>query len=216
MHKAALLDKDVTLIRNLPFNIDPDLIELTPGAADALTLFAQHGYRLIVISNQPGVAFGLFGERDLQLSFHRIQRLLAPLAQIDGFYYCPHHPQGKISRYAVECGCRKPSPGLLFRAAREHRIDLQQSWFIGDILDDVEAGHSAGCRTIMINNGNETEWRVSKRRNADFYACSLIEAAMFACASGPRTSAVEQSEAQISYPPAESLAKAIKRQTQQE
>jgi D-glycero-D-manno-heptose 1,7-bisphosphate phosphatase len=76
--------------------------------------------------------------------------------RLAGFYYCPHHPEGIDQRYAIACSCRKPNPGLLYRAAAEHGIDLEQSWLIGDILDDVEAGHRAGCRSILVDLGTET------------------------------------------------------------
>ena len=98
---------------------------------------------------------------------------------LDGFYYCPHHPDGIVPRYAVACDCRKPEPGLIHPAAREHDLALGESWFIGDILDDVEAGRRAGCRTVLIDNGNETEWKRSPLRRPDLVARDLAEAAQF-------------------------------------
>jgi histidinol phosphatase-like enzyme len=77
------------------------------------------------------------------------------------FYYCPHHPEGKLAEYKEICTCRKPAEGLLLKAKFDHGIDLPKSWFIGDILDDVESGRRAGCRTILINDGHETEWQVT-------------------------------------------------------
>lgn len=76
-----------------------------------------------------------------------------------GFYYCPHHPLGSVPAYARACRCRKPRPGLVLRAAAELDLDVRASWLIGDILDDVEAGNRAGCRSILLANGNETKWR---------------------------------------------------------
>jgi len=177
-HRCIFLDKDGTLVENIPYNVDPDRIRLTAGAAAALHAFHAAGYRLIVISNQSGVALGRFAEPALAAVHARLAELLAefgvPLA---GFYYCPHHPEGRVPAYAIECTCRKPAPGLLAAAAADHGINLTQSWFIGDILDDVEAGRRAGCRTVLIDNGNETEWRRSPSRMPHLVASDLVEAA---------------------------------------
>jgi D-glycero-D-manno-heptose 1,7-bisphosphate phosphatase len=96
---------------------------------------------------------------------------------ISGFYYCPHHPQGSVAKYAVTCECRKPNPGMLLRAADELQINLSDAWMVGDILNDVEAGNRAGCRTILIDNGNETEWKTGLYREPDFKAADLRESA---------------------------------------
>jgi D-glycero-D-manno-heptose 1,7-bisphosphate phosphatase len=148
--RAVFLDKDGTLVRNVPYNVDPARIVLMRGAAEAVRAFAARGYRVIVVSNQPGIALGKFSSRALNDVENRLRQLLPDL---HGFYYCPHAPH-------AACGCRKPAPGLLERAAREHGIDLAGSWMIGDILDDIEAGRRAGCRTVLLDNGNETEWRL--------------------------------------------------------
>jgi D-glycero-D-manno-heptose 1,7-bisphosphate phosphatase len=175
---CIFLDKDGTLVEDLPYNVDPARIRLTAGAASALRLFHAEGYRLIVISNQSGVALGHFPEPALEAVHLRLVELLAeasvPLA---GFYYCPHHPEGSVPEYTKACTCRKPEPGLLTAAAAEHGIDLFRSWFIGDILDDVEAGRRAGCRTVLIDNGNETEWKPGPLRMPHLVARDLSEAA---------------------------------------
>jgi D-glycero-D-manno-heptose 1,7-bisphosphate phosphatase len=94
---------------------------------------------------------------------------------LDGFYYCPHHPDGNIEKYSVECNCKKPKPGMILQAAKKFNIDLSQSWLIGDILNDVEAGKMAGCKTILIDNGNETEWMVNKLRLPDYLVKDMEE-----------------------------------------
>ena len=163
--RAIFLDKDGTLIEDVPYNVDPSRIRLTPGAAEALPALHAAGYELLVISNQSGVARGYFPEEALVPVEARLRDLLAQVGvPLRGFYYCPHHPKGVVSNYAGVCACRKPAPGLLLRAAEEHHLNLKQSWFVGDILDDVEAGRRAGCRTILLNNGNETEWRSGDER----------------------------------------------------
>src|SRR6185312_13309660 len=111
------------------------------------------------------------------------------------FYYCPHDPDGSVPGYAVRCGCRKPAPGLITRACAEHGIDPGRSWLIGDILNDVEAGRAAGCHTILLNNGHETEWNVTARRWPDYFAGNLAEAAdvvLGTPAPAPRAGVLEE------------------------
>lgn len=176
--KAVFLDKDGTIIEDVPYNVDPGQMRLAAGAGEGLRMLHEAGYRLIVVSNQSGVARGLFPERALD----HVRECLAELlenagAALDGFYYCPHHPDGEVAEYAVTCDCRKPAPGLILRAAAEQDIDLAASWLVGDILNDVEAGRRAGCRTILLDNGNETEWQLSRERLPDHLAADLAQAA---------------------------------------
>ncbi len=178
MRPAVFLDKDGTLVEDVPYNVDPALVRLTPGAAEGLRRLHRLGYMLVVVSNQSGVARGYFPEAALGGVQARLRELLAEAgAALDGFYYCPHLPDGLVPEYAVACDCRKPGTGLLRRAAEEHELDLGASWLIGDILDDVEAGRRAGCRTILIDCGNETEWTVTPDRVPDYLAADLAQAA---------------------------------------
>ncbi len=176
--KAVFLDKDGTLVEDVPYNVDPALIRLAPGAADGLPALAAAGYRLVVVSNQSGVARGYFAEAALAGVEARLRELLADCGVTPaGFYWCPHHPGGSVAGYSVTCECRKPLPGLIVRAARELGIDRARSWMVGDILDDVEAGRRAGCRTVLLDNGNETEWLRSPARTPDLVAANLADAA---------------------------------------
>ncbi|HEY9697786.1 MAG TPA: HAD family hydrolase [Trichocoleus sp.] len=178
LNRAVFLDKDGTLVEDVPYNVDPAKILWSEGAIGALRLLHQAGYKLFVITNQSGVARGYFSEMALVPVERFLREQLAifkiPLA---GFYYCPHHPDGTVSPYSIACACRKPQPGLLLQAAAEHEIDLSRSWFIGDILHDVEAGRVAGCRTVLIDNGNETEWQLSYSRLPHHVVKNLSEAA---------------------------------------
>ena len=185
MTPAVLLDKDGTLIEDVPYNVDPALIRLTPRADEGLGALHAAGYRLFVISNQSGVARGYFPEAALAAVEGRLRELLTELGvPLAGFYYCPHHPAGVVAGYAVTCDCRKPAPGLVRRAAADLGLDVGRSWFIGDILDDVEAGRRAGCRTVLVDNGNETEWRRSPDREPHFRAPDLAGAARVILADG--------------------------------
>ncbi len=177
-HKAVFIDKDGTLIENVPYNVNPKLIQFTDGMKEGLKLLSQAGYKLIIISNQSGIARGKFKEEELlSLGDHLCKKLEKMGVPIAGFYYCPHHPGGKIEQYSINCFCRKPNPGMLFQASRDHSINLAESWMVGDILDDMEAGRRTECRTIMINNGNETEWRLTSNRRPHFVANNMLEVA---------------------------------------
>jgi D-glycero-D-manno-heptose 1,7-bisphosphate phosphatase len=169
--KAVFMDKDGTLVENVPYNADPARIRLAPGAEDAVARLSRSGYRVIVVSNQPGVALGLFSESDLRQVENHLREALPAL---DGFYCCPHAPE-------QGCECRKPASGLLVAAAREQGVDLGESWMVGDILDDVEAGRRAGCRTVLVDVGNETEWNLNEQRRPHVMVPGLAEAAEAIC-----------------------------------
>lgn len=182
-NKAIFLDKDGTLVNDVPYNVDPDLVTLSPNAAEGLRLFSRLGYLLLLVSNQPGVAHGYFHESALDGVWRRLDRLLdAEGVHLNGYYYCPHHAQGSVGKYAQACDCRKPLPGMLLQAAAEHGVDLAASWMVGDILHDVEAGRRAGCKTILIDNGNETEWELSPLRMPNLMAPDLETAALLMAA----------------------------------
>ncbi len=176
--RAVFLDKDGTMIEDIPYNVDPALMALAPGAAEGLTRLHRLGYRLVVVSNQSGVARGYFAESAIAAVEDRLRSMLAELGvPLTAFVYCPHHPEGSVAEYAIACDCRKPAPGMLLRSAREHGLDTARSWLVGDILDDIEAGRLAGCRTILIDNGNETEWVLSPGREPHHRAADLGQAA---------------------------------------
>jgi D,D-heptose 1,7-bisphosphate phosphatase len=183
--KAVFLDKDGTLVDDIPNNVEPERINLCRGAGPALRLLARLGYRLFVVTNQPGIAFGHFAAAAMEVVSGRLRDLLLrEQLALDGFYFCPHHPDGTVAPWAATCHCRKPLPGLLLKAALDYGIDLRASWMVGDILHDVEAGNRAGCRTILIDNGNETEWRLGPRRVPTRMAPDLYTAAVLIASHG--------------------------------
>lgn len=166
MRRAVFLDKDGTLVEDVPYNVDPARMRLHAGVGEGLRALHAAGFALVVISNQAGVAHGYFPEAALWTVATRLVELCGvPLA---GFYWCPHDPRGSVERHARACDCRKPAPGLPRRAAHELGLDLDASWFVGDILNDVEAGRRAGCQTILIDNGGETEWRFAPQRRPHY------------------------------------------------
>jgi len=120
---------------------------------EAVRLLNQAGLFVVVLTNQSGIARGLYSEADLQRLHRHVDTLLAAEgARVDAWYYCPHHPEGR-GAYRRHCDCRKPLPGMLFQAAAEHGIDLSRSWMVGDKAVDVEAGLAAGCRPILVRTG---------------------------------------------------------------
>lgn len=171
---AVFFDKDGTLIRDLPYNVNPNLIELNQGAAELVQTVKTAGFRIFVVSNQSGVARGLFDEADLSAVWAKLNELCA--VEFDGFYFCPHHESGSVERYKIRCECRKPAAGMLLAAARDHNLDLARSWMIGDVAKDAAAGRAAGCRTILFDNGENQEI-ARAALDANFTIKNLIEAA---------------------------------------
>lgn len=153
MNKAIFLDKDGTLIENIPYNVNCNAIKLVPGVVSGLRKLQSHGYRFIIITNQSGLAKGYFTVQELEKVRQHLEGLFNKQdIKLDGFYYCPHYSKGIIEEYSVECNCRKPKPGLLLKAAIDLSIDVSRSWFIGDSFSDVEAGNACGCKTILLRN----------------------------------------------------------------
>jgi D,D-heptose 1,7-bisphosphate phosphatase len=151
-HSAAIfLDRDGTLIVDVPYNGDPNLVRVLPGVSAALRLLRSLGFRLIVVTNQSGVARGIIDESDIQNVHDRLNSLLmADGASVDAYYFCPHHPDGLVPDLARVCPYRKPQPGMLVRAANDWDIDLHRSWMIGDLASDWTAGRLARCQTLRI------------------------------------------------------------------
>jgi D-glycero-D-manno-heptose 1,7-bisphosphate phosphatase len=153
--KAIFLDRDGTINKYVGFLRKIDEFELVPGAAEAIKLINESGYLAIVVTNQPVIARGEVTTSRLREIHNKMETMLgAEGAYIDALYYCPHHPdkgfQGEVIELKIDCDCRKPKPGLLFRAAQDFNIDLDNSWMIGDGKNDVGAGKAAGCRTVLI------------------------------------------------------------------
>ena len=150
--RALLLDRDGTLVKDVGYLADPSKLRLLPGVAAALARAREAGFRLIVVTNQSGVARGLMTEGDVETLHDALRlRLRRRGVTLDGVYVCPHHPEVGDAPYRADCACRKPRPGLLLRAGREHGLDLDRSVMVGDQPRDVEAGRAAGCRTLLLS-----------------------------------------------------------------
>lgn len=154
--RVLFLDRDGTLVHPRHYPSRPEDLCVYPGIGRELRRFQEAGFHLVVVTNQSGLARGLFTGADLQrMHAHLIAELARSGVRLDGIYHCPHHPDGVIPGLSVRCRCRKPEPGMLLRAAADLNLDLQCSWLVGDILDDVEAGNRAGCRSILVDLGTE-------------------------------------------------------------
>jgi len=149
--KAVFLDRDETLIEDPGYINTPDQVVLLDGVGESLVALRKLGYKLVIVSNQSGVARGIVTEKVLGEIHDRLGQLLAEKgAFLDGIYYCPYHPDGVVDKYRKESELRKPNPGMLLAAAKEMDLDLDLSWLIGNSARDIEAGARAGCKTILI------------------------------------------------------------------
>jgi D-glycero-D-manno-heptose 1,7-bisphosphate phosphatase len=155
LQRAIFLDRDGTLIEDVGHLHRNEDIHIYPVAFEAVRKINQSRALAIVITNQSAIARGLLDEKQLadlhgflQEEFQREE------ARIDAFFYCPHHPEAGTGTYTQQCLCRKPEPGMLMLAARELQVEMTSSYMIGDTLRDVEAGHRAGCRSVLVKTGH--------------------------------------------------------------
>jgi D-glycero-D-manno-heptose 1,7-bisphosphate phosphatase len=190
-HPAIFFDRDDTLVVDSGFIDHPDKIQLVPGAANAIRRLKEAGFKIVVATNQSGVARGLFDEDRLRDIHDRlIDVLAAEGASIDGIYYCPYlaGPDAKVDQYRKDSPLRKPAPGMLIQAARDLEIDLLRSWMIGDGARDIEAGAAAGCRTILVErNGqvvNGSTVQPTHRTGSIERAAEIVEVASAADGTG--------------------------------
>lgn len=152
MKNACFIDRDGVLIRELDYLSDPDKVEILPGVVEALRQLRVNGFLAIVATNQSGVARGYFGEDAVRAVHERIDAELArDGVGIDAWYHCPHHVKGIVAPHDVECGCRKPQPGMLLQAADDLDVDLSGSFLVGDKISDLRAGVNAGCQAVFLS-----------------------------------------------------------------
>ncbi|MFH1386439.1 MAG: D-glycero-beta-D-manno-heptose 1,7-bisphosphate 7-phosphatase [bacterium] len=177
MQAAVFLDRDGTIIEDTGYIKSPKEIKFIPGAIEAIKQLQLAGYKIIIISNQAGVARGYYSEDMLQTIDKTVHRLvLHGGAHIDASYYCPHHPEHGVYPYKQECDCRKPFPGLIKKAEKDLKLDLSRSFMVGDKTTDIEAGQKAGVKTVMVltGRGKEEQNMVANKPN---YLADDLEAA---------------------------------------
>ncbi len=156
--KAVFLDRDGTIVVEKGYITIADDIELIPGAAEAIIRLRAAGWKVYVATNQGSVGKGMISEDELSvINFRMVSMLGAEGAELDGIYVCPHHPNGSVPEYSIECDCRKPRPGMLERAASENGLDLSQCVMIGDTIRDLEAARNVGARAILVLTGHGPE-----------------------------------------------------------
>lgn len=196
--RVIFLDRDGTMNEEVNYLHRPEDLRMIPGTAEAVRMFNEAGYQVIVITNQAGVARGYYTEADVEVLHAYMNEVLEESgAHVDAFYYCPHHPEHGIGAYKTVCRCRKPNIGMFEAAERElpGGIDKSRSFMIGDKLIDTEAGHRFGIRSILVGTGYGAEIRRAQLaagkadagksgpeeseacREYDAYAENLLEAA---------------------------------------
>jgi len=186
MNRAVFVDRD-GVINDMVYDeeegrvtspVSARQLRVFPYVASVVKRLREEGFMVIVISNQPGVAKRQFTLEELEKMNRKIRtHLKAGGAGFDAEYYCLHHPEALIGKYRRVCDCRKPKPGLLLHAAQEHRINLSESFFVGDALMDVEAGKRAGCKTILVGHLNTFLTGMIERKGVvpDYVVPSLKE-----------------------------------------
>lgn len=179
MERAVFLDRDGTIIEDTGYIHLRSKIKFLPRVSQAIKLLNKNGAKVIIITNQSGVARGYFTEETVKEINSYIQESLAKQgAFINKMYYCPHHVEGIIEEYTRECYCRKPNPGMIEKAAYEFNLDLKNSFVVGDKISDMEAGYRAGCQTILLEDTGSLNKREEAALIPDLHIVTdLFEAA---------------------------------------
>lgn len=180
-NRAVFMDRDGTINEEVGYVNHLERFTLLPRVGQAIRLLNQHEIKTVIITNQSGVARGYFPESLIHQVHQKMEGLLkGEGAQLDGIYYCPHHPDVGEPPYRQKCQCRKPATGLVEEAVRELNIDLSQSYMIGDRGVDIEFGHKFGAKRILVLTGyGKGEWEYYRDQwkvKPDYVALGLYEA----------------------------------------
>ena len=159
MNRAVIIDRDGVITQDPPHYAHRiDQLKIIPDSAEAIRILNEKGFLVVVVTNQSGVAKGMYQEEDVErFNTAMEEELKKKGAFVDALYYCPHHPEATVEKYKVDCYCRKPNPGMLERAAKDMNIDLTRSFMIGDKLSDIQAGQRVCCKTILVLTGHGRE-----------------------------------------------------------
>jgi D-glycero-D-manno-heptose 1,7-bisphosphate phosphatase len=184
LNRAVFLDRDGTVNEEVGYLTDVSKLRLIPGSGRAIRQLNDAGFKVVLVTNQSGVARGYFPEELVHQAHLRLQELLEPDgARIDAVYYCPHHPTAGNSHYTVRCECRKPGTGLIDQAVQELTIDRERSYMVGDKWSDVELGQRAGVHAVLVLSGFAPDDPGNKRpeglKEPDCIAHSLTEAVVW-------------------------------------
>jgi D-glycero-D-manno-heptose 1,7-bisphosphate phosphatase len=182
MNKAVFLDRDGTINEEVGYLRNLSDLRLIPGAAAAIKRLNDAGLKVVLVTNQSGIARGYFSEAQLHEIHDRLsQMLLEEGARLDAVYYCPHHPSAGKSHYTRECDCRKPGTGLIDMAVSDLNIDVKHSYVVGDKWSDVELGQKARAHSVLVRTGygavDEGNERPPHLLDPDFMAQDITEAA---------------------------------------
>lgn len=177
---AVFVDRDGTINVDVDFLSSPSQLQLIPRSADAIRMLNELGIPVVVITNQSGIARGLYSENDLRIVHNAMDEELKKFdASVLDYFYCPHHPDEGLPQYRMDCDCRKPKPGMLHQAREKYGFDLSRSFVVGDKCIDVQTGNAVGAVTIQVATGygeGEKELCANKR---DYFAVDLYDAVQF-------------------------------------
>lgn len=182
MEKVVFMDRDGTVNREVHYLHRPEDLVLFPDVPEGIRRLNEHGFRVVIVTNQAGVARGYYKEEDVKnLHEYLNEELKRHGGHVDRFFYCPHHPQNGIGTYKQDCECRKPKTGMFRMAEAFYEIDKAHSYMIGDKLIDTEAGRNYGIRSILIGTGYGEEFynkvlSGDEKRNYDYYGKHFKEA----------------------------------------
>jgi histidinol-phosphate phosphatase family protein len=180
-NKAVFLDRDGTINEEVNYLSKIEQLKILPKSAKAIKLLNENKFKVIIITNQSGVAREYFSKETLEdINEHLKNELANEGAQIDAIHYCPHHPE-------EGCDCRKPRPGMIERAKRKFDLDLSSSFIVGDTINDLETGYNVGCKTVLVLTGygkRELKEQESWKLQPDYIAQDLLDAVMWIIGEG--------------------------------
>ena len=177
---AVFVDRDGTINVDVDFLSSPSQLQLIPSSAEAIRMLNDLGIPVVVITNQSGIARGLYSENDLRIVHNAMNVELKKFnASVLDYFYCPHHPDDGLPKYRIDCECRKPKPGMLHQAKAKYGFDLGRSFVVGDKCIDVQTGKAVGATAIQVSTGYGMKEKEQCDSLRDYYATDLFDAVQF-------------------------------------